>query len=90
MRLSRRVLALMPLLLTPLVLVGIDSMSSDKAIILAIPWLAFSIVHLLLFFFLNRHIGSIALLILTSGLVSLLSAYAITYAIFSYAWRAGP
>lgn len=79
----------MPLLLTPLVLLGINNLSSDKAVILFIPWLAFSFFYLLFFLFLNKRIGSTTLLTLSSGFVSLLSAYAIMFAVFSYAWRAG-
>lgn len=88
MNISRRFLALVPLVLTPLVLLGINSMSSDKAIVLIIPWLTFSIFHLILFLFLNRHIPSTGRLILTGLLMALFITCVITLYILSHAWSA--
>ncbi len=88
MKISRGVQAAIPLILTPLVLFGIDSMGSDKAVILIIPWLAFSVVYLLFFLVLNKRFTSAILLTICSFFASLISAYAITFAVLSYfSWR---
>ena len=89
MRVSRRVQALIPLVLTPFVLVGINSMGSDKAVILVIPWVAFSIVYLPFFLILSKRFTSSALLAIVSSFASLVTAYAITFAVLSFlSWRA--
>ncbi|ESR00733.1 hypothetical protein F753_04030 [Stutzerimonas chloritidismutans AW-1] len=85
---SRRFLALVPLFFTPLVLLGINNMSSDKAIALIIPWIIFSIFHLILFLFLNKYILSTGQLILTSFSMALFITCIIALYFFSHAWSA--
>lgn len=89
MRITRRVQAVIPLMLTPFVLFGINSMGSDKAVILVIPWIAFSIAYLPIFFILGKRFTASALLTIVSTFASLVTAYAITFSVLTFfSWRA--
>jgi hypothetical protein len=86
----RWIQALIPIVATPLVFFAINNMGSDKAVLLIIPWLAFSAMYAVLFLVLSRHLVSTLLLTMTTFLASVVGAYAITFAVLSYlTWRAG-
>ncbi|OGT56495.1 MAG: hypothetical protein A3E01_10425 [Gammaproteobacteria bacterium RIFCSPHIGHO2_12_FULL_63_22] len=85
MTFSRLIQATIPLLLSPLVILWLDSSGNDKAIAFSIPWLAFSAVYLIVFLLLSRQVKSTFLLTLFSATISVaVGAFGVSYLVISY------
>ena len=85
MTFSRLIQAAIPLLLSPLVILWLDSSGNDKAMAFSIPWMAFSAVYLIVFLLLSRPVKSTFLLTLFSAAISVaVGAFGVSYLVISY------
>ena len=85
MRFSRILQSLIPLLLSPLIILWLDSSGNDKAVALSIPWVAFASVYALAFLCLARRMKSTVLLTLASATIGVaVGAFGVTYLVVSY------
>jgi hypothetical protein len=83
--------SLIPLLLSPLVILWLDRSGNDKAPAFSIPWVAFALVYAIAFVCLARRMKSTVLLTITSAAIGIaVGAFGVTYLVVSYlAARAG-
>ena len=77
--------SLIPLMLSPLVILWLDRSGNDKAVALSIPWVAFASVYALTFLCLARRMKSTVLLTITSVITGVaVGAFGVTYLVVSY------
>ena len=85
MTVSRMLLALFPLLLSPLVILWLDRSGNDKASAFSIPWVAFASVYAVAFLGLARRMKSTVLLTIASTTTGVaVGAFGVTYLVVSY------
>ena len=85
MSFSRILQSLIPLLLSPLIILWLDRSGNDKAVALSIPWVVFASVYALAFLCLARRMKSTVLLTLTSATIGVAGgAFGVTYLVVSY------